>query len=153
MLKMKVTGPRPLAAKILKQFENAEIEALNIVKPVIQSVLIATVGTQFYSLTQLRQLGHPYSILHPAPPMPPGVINRQSGRFFESIVVTSPVRIGTRVVLSVYAGDQERVDQLIKGGRSIPRPYVLLLQARMRRQVDRALGEALAGIVKVKVRG
>lgn len=155
MLTMKAKAPKrgEIAKRVLAQFEQAEIEALTAVEPVIQSVLIATVGTQYHSLLDLRRMGYPYSADRPKPPMAPGIINKQSGRFFDSLLVTTPTRVGKQIVMSVYLMDQERVDQLTRGGRSIPRPYKQMLQARMRRQVDKALGDAFASLVKVRVKG
>lgn len=155
MLRMTVRGPRRgVAARILKQFEAAEVAALIKVVPIARAVLLVTIGTQYFSLVDLHRMGSPYSKAHPNPPMPPGVINMQSGRFAGSVNMTHPIKIGKRVVLSVYATDEERVGQLSgQGGTMMARPYKLLLQARMRRQVDRALGEALQGLVKVMVKG
>lgn len=39
--------------------------------------------TKYYSLAELRKMGHPYSRLSPRPPIQPYVINKQSGSFYE----------------------------------------------------------------------
>lgn len=155
MLTMQVKTPKKgsVGAKILRQFEEAEREALEAVKPAIRTVLVTTLGTQYYSLSALRRMKHPYSAERPNPPMPAGVINKQSGRFFDSIVVTDPARVGKQVTMVVFASDQERVDLLMSGESMMVRNYKPLVQARMRRAVDKALGEAFRSLVKVKVKG
>ena len=37
-----------------------------------------------YSLAELRRMGHPYATRHPAAPLDPAIINRQTGRFAAS---------------------------------------------------------------------
>ena len=39
---------------------------------------------RFYSLAQLRKMGHPYATRHPRPPIQAHIINKQSGRLYDS---------------------------------------------------------------------
>jgi hypothetical protein len=137
----------------MKQFEAASAAALREVVPEIERILIVTVGTRYYSLQALAMMHHPYAATHPNPPMPPGVINKQSGRFFESFVVTAPTKIKSTIVLSVYSMDQERFEQLYMSAYMIPRTYIELLRSRMNARIKRLLGDALRGNIKVMVRG
>lgn len=41
-------------------------------------------GTQYYSTAELAAMGHPYATREPNPPMPPFLINKQSGALNEA---------------------------------------------------------------------
>lgn len=150
---MVAIGPSNVANRWLAQFEKAEEEALLAIQPIIQQVIKETVGTQYYSLPTLRAMGSPYSAHNPHPPLPPGVVNMQSGRFFESFIITAPTRTSRGIKMMVYSMDEERAEQMAGTEREIMRPYAVLMNDRMNRQVRRALVDALKGTIQVRVRG
>lgn len=135
---------------IIAQLERNQIAALQASVPLIESTLLTTVGTQYYSLLQLRKLGYPYKV-GGRPPMPPGVINKQSGQFFRSIRVVGPTKIGSLIVIQVYSVDEDRAWQLAGTPREIPRPYKALLQSRLRQQAARQVASISQSLIKVKV--
>lgn len=153
MLKMTVRNKSTgLAAKLRKQFEAAEADALSSVIPDIRHILLITVGTQYYSQATLTAMKHPYSIHRPHPPLPPGVINRQTNRFYSSFVMTNPVKIGSKVVISIYSSDQQRHEQLMASPHMIERNYVILLRSRINAMLRKRLPKELASHIKAKVR-
>lgn len=136
-------------AAIMNGITAAQGAALETMRPVILEAVEATVGTQYFDLKTLRKMSNPYKI-GGSPPLPLGIINKQSGRFAEAMRVIGPTRIGDLVVLQLVNLDEERAWQL-KGGdnsRMPPRPYKVLLQDRLRRQAAQKLTSAL---LKIKV--
>lgn len=134
---------------IMDQYTSAQMEALEEMRPVITEILMSTVGTQYYDLKELRMMGYPYRV-GGHPPLPLGIISKQSGRFLEAMHIVGPTRIGDLVVLQLLNLDEERAWQLKGGGdsRMPPRPYKVLMQDRLRRQAATRLHSAL---LKVKV--
>lgn len=135
---------------ITAQLEANQLAGLARIVPVLQNTLLTTIGTQYFSLSQLRRMGYPYSPERKAP-MPPGVVNRQSGRFYESVRVVGPTKIGSLIVIQVYSVDEDRAWQLAGTEHEIPRPYKALLQARLRQRTARQVAELTASMFKIKV--
>jgi hypothetical protein len=91
--------------RIIQQIEAVEIETLSSLKEPIRAVIERNVGTQYYSLAALKNMGHPYRIGGPGRPggLPAGVVNMQSGGFFASFRIRGPlVASGNRITISVY---------------------------------------------------
>jgi hypothetical protein len=139
---------RPLNRReIMDRITSEQMAALVTMEPVISGIITETIGTQYYTLEDLRKMKYPYRV-GGQPPMPPGVINMQTGRFFKATRITGPTRIGDLVILQVINMDEDRARQLAGTESEIARPYKVLLQDRFRRQGVRQLTQAL---LKVKV--
>lgn len=150
MLKTRVVHQKLDIGAILHDVERAEAVALREVIPVVHEVVKATVGTQYYSLHQLARMGHPYGIGR-RPPMHPGVINFQSGKFYQGMLVSGPSKVGSQLRIYVSSTD-EKSDMLLKGtSRMIARPYDKLLQHRLSRVIAPLFGQALARAINIKV--
>lgn len=135
---------------IMAQLEVGQTQALRQAKPIIERVIKATVGTRYFSKWQLEKMGHPYRI-GGTPPMPPGVINAQSKRFYKAMQINGPTKIKGLLVIQIYNLDEDRAWQLGGTEKEIPRPYKALLQARLRQQTARQLAPALRAALKIKV--
>lgn len=133
---------------ILNALTQDQQAALETMRPIIGEIITMTVGTQYYGLAALRQMKYPYR-LGGSPPLPYGVVNRQSGRFLESMQILGPTRIGDLVIISLVSLDEDRAWQLKGGGNSRmpPRPYKILMQDRFRR----AAAQQLVTALKVRV--
>lgn len=155
MLKLNtVTNLSGLASRTMGQIERAQKAALVDIEPVVEKVLLETIGTQYYSLATLKKMRGPYSAINPHPPLPPGVINKQTGELWESRKIVGPTLISGKLVLAFYITSR-KTEYINKKGtpRMMGRDYVTLLQSRLRRQVARALAGSFAGMIKIKVRG
>jgi len=129
--------------QVLSGLTKQQTRALDNTKAAIEQVLLATIGTQYYSLAQLRLMKHPYR--HGGtPPLPPGIINKQRGDFYAGTVIIGPTRIGEKVVIQVVNMREDYAAYFAGTGRMVRRPYKLLLQSRLRRVI-------MAGFIKVKV--
>lgn len=137
-------------AGILASLEAQQMVQLEAVRPIIETVIRETVGTQYYSESALRLAGYPYRI-GGTPPMPAGVINKQTGRFASSIRVIGPTKIGNMVVFNVISLDEDRTWQLGGTKDSIERPYKILLQARLRRAAAKQLDDITRNTLRIKV--
>lgn len=89
-LQIKVKWTRLDANKLMRSVEAESKSALESARTMARSVLIRNIGTQYFDLRQLRAMGHPYSRIHgmgrPGG-IPLGVVNRQSGGFYESFFI------------------------------------------------------------------
>ena len=70
----------------------AQLEASEAIRPLIQRFIDTNFGTQYYSLEDLRSMGHPYAAsfgTRTRIPVskPDWVINTQSGELYRSIVI------------------------------------------------------------------
>lgn len=142
-------------AAFLKDFRAAQDAALFDVKAFAQEIVKVTVGTQYYSLTALRQMGHPYSVTNPMPPMPPGVINMQSGGFYQSLHWLDPRPSGLgSATIQFFSDDEAKSGWLVGGeGRMMPRPYDALLRQRIYRGITSQLDAAIRKYARVKFVG
>jgi hypothetical protein len=105
--------------RIIQQVTMLEMETLAQLKKPIQEVLDRNVGTQYFSLADLRKLGHPYRIGGSARPggIPTGVINRQSGEFHRSLVIRGPLILGRdRVSITVYSRGEKSLGGWLLSG-------------------------------------
>jgi len=116
--------------------------------PLVENILKQTVGTQYFSQRQLTEMGHPYRINGGEPPTPRGVVNTQSRRFYDSLSVTGPLRVGNRIEIRVVTSDSERAAQLDAGGDSkmVPRPWQALIRSRMRRSVTKVITKEMGHV-------
>lgn len=139
----------------LADFREAQRAALIDVKAFAQEIVKDTVGTQYYSLATLRKMHHPYSVTTPLPPMPPGVINLQSGAFYRSLHWLNPVSSGQgSATIQFYSSDEEKSGWLVGGnGRMMARPYDALLRQRIYRGITRQLDAAIRNHARVKFVG
>ena len=87
--------------KILQEVNAIEMEALVPMKAAIQEVLVKNVGTQYFSLAELKALKHPYRIGGPGG-MPKGIVNLQTGGFFASFRIRGPLAGRDRNTVTVY---------------------------------------------------
>lgn len=150
MLKVRVEHTKLDISAILREAETAERVALQQVLPLVREVMLATVGTRYYSLHQLAAMGHPYGYGR-TPPMHPGVINKQSGDFYRGFIVAGPVHSGNQLSIFVSSTDSKS-DMLLSGrGRMIARPYDRLLQWKLSRVIAPVLGSAMSAAIKIKV--
>lgn len=129
---------------VAEQVEAVALEALKELKPVLWDVLEKNVGTQYASLAELRQMGHPYRIGGSGRPkgIPRGVVNRQSGEFFSGFKIHGPQRRGRYVSISVVVADSEKGKKLEHGDpehNMQGRPWQEHLQAQMRKAVGPAI--------------
>ena len=98
--------------------------------------------TRYFSLPQLRRMGHPYAKRAPAPPVRPHVINRQSGKFYQSFK-RAVIRNADGVYTSVYnTAPWARYLQAAGTKKMIGRPVMEEALARTKAQRDRNLANA-----------
>ena len=133
---------------ILKQLQTITLQNLRELKIPIQAVIERNVGTQYFSLEALKHLNHPYrSGMSKSNPgrgsgrpggLPRGVINRQSGDFYHSIVTRGPIIVGDKVTITVYSrGDKIKGDWLLQGTRRmIGRPWTSHLRHELYAVLD-----------------
>lgn len=138
----------------MADFRKAQAAALIDVKAFAQEIVKTTIGTQYYSLATLRLMGHPYSVTNPQPPMPPGVINMQSGEFYRSFQWLDPTPGVNGATIQFYSDDEDKSGWLVGGnGRMTARPYDALLRARVYRNITAKLDVAIRSHARVKFVG
>lgn len=99
-----------------------------------------------FSLRRLRQMGHPYAKRDPRPPLHPGVINVQSGKFRRRWFARVNASKGEASVIN-----QSETAKFLKGGtkRMIARPADQLIldnmQGKLAKHTKAALRKALTG--------
>ena len=135
--------------KIMQQVIALEMETLARLKGPIQEVLVRNVGTQYFSLANLKQIGHPYRIGGPGRPggLPAGVVNRQSGEFFQSLIIRGPIPLsGDRIALMVYSrGEKPLGNWLLSGtNRMKGRPWT----KHLRTEILKVTAPIIAGMGK-----
>jgi hypothetical protein len=121
---------RRLADQLETEVLAAENQALN------EAYRIAVlISNGPYDARALARMGHPYAKRNPRPPLPPYIINRQTGRFEESWKINPPRRTSKGFVSSIentapYAG------MLMQPGPKAPyirRPFDDYLRRQMGR--------------------
>ncbi len=131
----------------MQQVTRLEMEALARLKEPIREVLERNVGTQYFSLTDLRKIGHPYKVNGPGRPggLPAGVINRQSGGFFESLVLRGPLLLGKdRISITVYSRGEKALGNWLLSGtdRMKGRPWT----KHLRTEIFKVTAPAIAAL-------
>lgn len=135
-------------AHVYRVAEDASIQGLREIRPLIEEVLVKVVGTQYYSLATLRKMGHPYKSKAPGG-LKPGVINVQSGDFFRAFKVIGPVRATGAVTIWVE-NDSSTGERLEAGGRMIKRPWKSYLMWNLYRAINPVLGPLIAKNIKIR---
>jgi hypothetical protein len=96
-----------------------------------------------YSSATLRRLGHPYRRRGGAPPLPPEIINRQSGAFFDAWHGTGFVASGRSLGVGLE-NDSEEAAYLKTGTRKmIRRPVEKAVLGEAERAITRRFRDAL----------
>lgn len=112
-LTIKVRWTKLNVNRMMSAVEAEAVSALNGARSLARSILIRNIGTQYFSLQQLRGLGHPYSWFGSGRPgnLPAGIVNRQSGGFYQSFFIrVAPT--GKRVSLLVGQTGPEQMQGL-----------------------------------------
>jgi hypothetical protein len=112
-LGIKVRWTKLDANRLMAAVEGEAISAMEGARKLARSILIRNVGTQYFSLEQLRGLGYPYSHRSSSRPgnLPDGIVNRQSGGFYKSFFIrVAPT--GKRVSLLVGQSGAEQMQGL-----------------------------------------
>jgi hypothetical protein len=134
---------------IYRVAEDASVQGLREVRPIVQETIAKIVGTQYYSLASLRKMGYPYKSRSPGG-LHPGIINVQSGKFFKAFRITGPVRAGRRVTIWVE-NDNPLGDLLERGtSRMIKRPWRSYLMWNLNRAISPILGPIIAKNIKIR---
>jgi hypothetical protein len=133
-------------------------QGLSELKVPIKSVIARNVGTQYFTLSDLARLGHPYRLGGGGRPggLPAGVVNRQSGEFYRSIVVRGPLISKDRILITVFSrGEKEKGDWLLTGtGRMRGRSWTTQLNKEIQAVIMPAMARIAAGMrtrLRVKV--
>lgn len=92
-----------------------------------------------YSLAMLRRMGHPYSRRRPRPPMDPGIVNRQTGRFLRAWGRSDAHWDSGRRTVNV-ANFSDRAEYMFGTRRMIARP----IWRQIVRRTEKAVGPAIA---------
>jgi hypothetical protein len=129
------------------------IEAVEACGPTILEAVQQVTGITHQTLDELRRMGHPYSVAHPAPPQPAGIINYQTGTFSESFEVT-PVRVLSKQIVVEVKSNSPIADALLRGTpTSIPRPYDVLIEGIVAKKALEKILNALSAHMQFKVVG
>jgi len=140
--------PKGEINRVYKAVVDAGVMSLAEVRPLVYEVLIKCVGTQYYSLAALKQMGHPYKKRAPGG-LNPGVINVQSGEFFRAFKIEGPTRSGSALTLWVDNYSWKAV-LLIDAPRMISRPWNTYLMWNLQRAITPVLGKLLAKNIKLR---
>ncbi len=149
MLTVTATRQRTDQGQFMRKFNDAVYQGMLEMTPMIREELVKAVGTQYYSLNQLKLMGHPYSVLNPNPPLPPGIINRQSGEFYRGMVITPPRIVKNTVTISVDSQSWKR-DMLLHPSRMIARPYDIYLANRLNQRLPSIINSILVHVSRVR---
>jgi hypothetical protein len=125
------------------------METLAQLKEPIQEVLNRNIGTQYFTLSDLRQMGHPYKIGGSGRPggLPIGIINRQSGEFYHSLIIRGPLAISrNRVSITVYSrGEKPLGNWLLSGTNKMQsRPWT----KHLRTEIFKIIAPAISSLEK-----
>lgn len=135
--------------EIIQDVVALQEKALLEVRNVAEEILKETVGTQYFNLEELTEMGHPYSAKHPNPPTPRGVVNLQTGEFYKTFHITFPQYVGGQVFFNVIQEPSEEGEWLEDGkGGMVPRPYARLIQDRLNRILEKVLYTQTLGAVQ-----
>lgn len=153
----KVRWKPPNLEAFFAQLDAGEEAALEEVRVNVQQIIKITVGTQYFTLQQLRAMRHedngvlrgPYSLVSQRPPMFPGVINAQSYDFYNSIQPTPPIRENGIMMMGFISTDMTMAGNLMAGSyRMMKRDFRGLLQARIRNNIKLNLSIAAKNHLK-----
>lgn len=136
--------------KVWEDVKQAEVATLQAAKPYINDVLRFCVGTRYYSLKQLAQMGHPYANGTPGG-LHAGVINVQSGEFFRGFRLVGPEVSKSKAVL--YVTNQSwKATPLLSGfgGKMVARPWDTYLMWHLQRALMPKLGAMFASRLKLR---
>lgn len=129
------------------------IEAIEACGPTMLEAVHQITGIQYQTLDQLRRLGHPYALAHPAPPQPAGLINLQTGEFAESFEVM-PVRVLSRQIVIEVQSNSPIAEALLRGTPTmIPRPYDVLIEGIVARKALERVLNVLSAHMQFRVVG
>lgn len=138
--------------------EQTGIEVMTMMVADGKRLLRQVVGTQYASLAELRDMGHPYGRItvegktRQAPPMPPGYINRQSGDFAASFTWELPRKRGNQIIVEVQSDDADLEQILITGTPTmVPRPFKALFMSLMRDKVINRMGNEFRKALRVRL--
>jgi hypothetical protein len=120
----------------MEQVTAIELGALMKLKEPIREIIDRNVGTQYYSLANLRLMDHPYKVRGSGRPggLPAGVVNRQSGVFSRSLRIRGPLLLGRdRISITVFSrGEKPLGNWLLTGtGRMRGRPWTSQLRTEI----------------------
>lgn len=149
MLKITAIRQRTDTGRFVNALNDTVLREMQSLMPVIREEVKKAVGTQYYSLQQLKQMGHPYGLLNPSPPLPPGIINRQSGEFYNNMIIAPPRIVRDRITISIDAQSWKR-DMLLHPSRMIARPYDIYLHQRLKRIIAPLMNRMLLNISRVR---
>ena len=137
------SNARNLAAKMRrrsKKYAEAIAEATRENAETVRKQAYNFSRNRYYSLKQLRQMGHPYARRAPMPPKPAYLINRQGGQFRAGWQVRW-TRKQDGAVATVY--NRAPHAQYMVGTRTmIPRPILDEALTRTKRERDRNIKRA-----------
>lgn len=132
---IRVKWTRLNTAKILQEIRAVELTTLAQLKGPIKEVIDRNIGTQYFSLNDLANLGHPYKLGGSGRPggIPAGVVNKQSGDFHRSLILRGPRATQDRITITVYSrGNKILGDWLLTGtGRMKGRPWTKHLRTEI----------------------
>jgi len=135
-------------SQIMRELEAHEEREVAGLRPIVQSVLQVTMGTQYFSTDALVRMGNPYRI-GGSPPLAAGIINKQTGGFYSSLRTIGPTKLATLVAIRVFSEDEERAQYMDGTENQIPRPYAALARARLRSRVEKHFGNLSQFRIKV----
>lgn len=132
---IRVRWTRLNTAAILQKVRAVELTTLAQLKGPIQEVIDRNTGTQYFSLKDLANLGHPYRLGGSGRPggIPAGVVNKQSGNFHRSLILRGPLATQDRITITVYSrGEKMLGDWLLTGTERMKgRPWTKHLRAEI----------------------
>ena len=118
---LKAKGTRLDTSSLMKEIEESQITTLKQLAPMFEKVIKRNVGTRYFSLAQLKAMGHPYGTKpqdtgRPGG-LPAGVVNYQSGGFYNSFKILGPRRSPGRVGIYIsLTGRGESLGKLLEEG-------------------------------------
>jgi hypothetical protein len=167
------------AQRLIETFEQTGMEVMGMAKVDAQRMLKSVVGTQYASLAELRKMGHPYARealgiraqlklraamsrkqqmgIHASTgrggmPMPPGYINRQSGKFASSFVWEDPRIRGNQVLVEIQSSEQNLEQILINGTPTmVERPFKTLFMSMIRDRLMNRMRNEYRKAIRVRL--
>jgi len=155
-LTIKVRWTRLNVQALMQAVETETDSAIEGARKLARSLLIRNMGTQYFTLKQLRGLKHPYSYHGSGRPggLPAGIVNKQTGGFYQSFFVRV-AHTGKRVSLVVgqTGGEQMQGFWLTKGTtRMRGRDWQGHLRSEMARTIRPYLAATLNERLKLTVK-
>jgi hypothetical protein len=142
------TVPKGEFKKLYREIVKSGVDSLNEVRPLITSVMTKTVGTQYFSLATLKEMGHPYKD-HAPGGLHPGVINVQTGEFFQGFRITVPKIIGGTITIYIE-NDSWKGQVLLHPNHMIARPWESYLMWHLQRTVNPRLTALMANKFRMR---